>query len=154
MVFHRRLCDSKSLQVSRTFLSILADINNAVVWMVSVPSTPITVGITVTFKFHSFFSTLTRSQYFYSILVHYSAGSLFLLIVSFVDYYYYYYYSHIRVFHISVSRWFFTGVWVTANLLKSPGLVSVFWPFSIMLSFGWSPPVRQLSSPPVPLVIL
>ena len=59
-----------------------------------------------------------------------------------------------RVFHISVTWWFFTGVWVTASLLKSPGLVSRFWPFSAMLSFGWSPPVRQLPSPPVPLVIL
>ena len=49
---------------------------------------------------------------------------------------------------------FFTGVWVTASLIKSPGLFSVFWPFSIMLSFGWSPPSRQLPSPPVPLVIL
>ena len=35
-----------------------------------------------------------------------------------------------RVFHISISWWFFTGVWVTASLLKSPGL------FSAMLSFG------------------
>ena len=68
--------------------------------------------------------------------------------------YYYYYYSLIRAFHISVSRWFFTGVWVIASLLKSPGLFSVFWPFSIMLSFGWSPLVRQLPNPPVPLVIL
>ena len=67
---------------------------------------------------------------------------------------YYYYYSLIRAFHISVSRWFFTGVWVTASLLKSPGLLLVFWPFSIMLSFGWSPLVRQLPSPPVPLIIL
>ena len=41
-----------------------------------------------------------------------------------------------RVFHIRVSRWFFTGVWVTARLLKSPGLVSGFWPFSTMQSFG------------------
>ena len=41
-----------------------------------------------------------------------------------------------RVFHIRVSWWFFTGVWVTASLLKSPGLVSGFWPFSAMLSFG------------------
>ena len=60
----------------------------------------------------------------------------------------------IRVFHISVSRWFFTGVWVTAILLKSPGLFSVFWPFSIMLSFGWSPLVRQLPSPPLLLLLL
>ena len=41
-------------------------------------------------------------------------------------YYYYYYHLLIRVFHISVSRWSFTGVWVRASLLKSPGLFSVF----------------------------
>ena len=35
MVAHLSLNDSKSLQVPRTFLSILADLNNAVVWMVS-----------------------------------------------------------------------------------------------------------------------
>ena len=67
-------------------------------------------------------------------------------------YYYYYYYSLIRTFRISISRWFFTGVWVTASLLKSPGLFSVFWPFSIMLSFGWSPPIHQLLCPPVPAI--
>ena len=31
-----------------------------------------------------------------------------------------------RAFLISVSRWFFTGVWVTAILLTSPGLFLVF----------------------------
>ena len=35
MVFHWRLSDSKSPQVFRTLLSILAVFNNAVVWMVS-----------------------------------------------------------------------------------------------------------------------
>ena len=35
MIFHWRLSDSKSPQVSRTLLSILAVLNNAVVWMVS-----------------------------------------------------------------------------------------------------------------------
>ena len=76
MVFHWRLSDSKYPQVSRTLLSILAVFNNAVVWMVStrsptskssrpfnkplvtVPKAPITIGITVTFMFHSFFSIL------------------------------------------------------------------------------------------------
>ena len=53
-----------------------------------------------------------------------------------------------------MSRWFFTGVWVTGRLLKTPGLFLVFWPFSIMLTFGWSPPVRLFPSPPVPLVIV
>ena len=73
MVFDWGLSDSKSLQVSRILLSILAVLNNAVVWMVSahpptskssspfncplvtVPNAPITIGIIVTFMFHSFF---------------------------------------------------------------------------------------------------
>ena len=72
MVFHWSLRGSKSPQVSGTPLSILADLNNAVVWVVSarpliskscniftkpvgiVPSAPITIGITITFMFHSF----------------------------------------------------------------------------------------------------
>ena len=70
---HWSLSDNKSPQVSGTLLSILADLNNAVVWMIStrlliskssnpndnpsvtVPSAAITIGITVTFMFHSFF---------------------------------------------------------------------------------------------------
>ena len=81
MVFHWCLSDSKSPQVSRNLLSILADLNNAVVWMVStrplistsfspctnflvtVPSVPITFGITVIFMFHNFFGSLARSWY-------------------------------------------------------------------------------------------
>ena len=72
MVFHRRLSDSKSPQVSRTLLSFLAVFNNAAVWMVSTrlpnskssrpfknplvtaPKAPITIGIIVTFIFLSF----------------------------------------------------------------------------------------------------
>ena len=42
-------------------------------------------------------------------------------------------------FHTSVSWLFSTPVLMTPSLLKSPGLFSVFWPFSIMLNFGWSP---------------
>ena len=38
--------------------------------------------------------------------------------------------------------------WVTASLLKSLGLFSVFLPISIMQSFLWSPLVHQLPSPP------
>ena len=69
MVFHRSLSDSKSPQVSRTLLSILAVFNNAAVWMVStrpptskssrpfsnllvtVPKSPTTICTIVTFKF-------------------------------------------------------------------------------------------------------
>ena len=51
-----------------------------------------------------------------------------------------------RVFHINVSRCFFTRVWVTVSLFKSPGFSSVFCPFSIMLSYGWFPFLHQISS--------
>ena len=81
MVFHWSLSDSKSPQVSRTLLSILAVLNNAVVWMVStrpptskssspfsnplvtVQNAPITIGIIVTCMFHSFFNSLARWRY-------------------------------------------------------------------------------------------
>ena len=81
MVFHWSLSDSKSPQVSRTRLRILAVLSNAVVWIVStcpptsksswpfnnplviVPNTPITIGTIVTFIFHNFFNSLARSRY-------------------------------------------------------------------------------------------
>ena len=83
MVFHWSPSDSKSPQVSRTLLSILAVLNNALVWMVStcpptskssspfsnllvtVPNAPITIGIIDTSIFHSFFNSLVRSRYLY-----------------------------------------------------------------------------------------
>ena len=123
MVFHWGLSDGKSPQVFRTLLSNLADLNKSVVWIVStrpaiskspssstnllmtVPRASIKIIIIVTFMFH----------YYY----HY--------------YYYYYYYYSLRVFHIIVSWWYFTGVWLTASLLQSPELFPVFWPISVML---------------------
>ena len=83
MVSHWSLSDSKSPQVSGTLLSILAVLNNAVIWMVSpspltskssrpfnnplvaVSRAPITIGTIVTFILHSFFSSLARSRYYY-----------------------------------------------------------------------------------------
>ena len=80
MVFHWSLSDSKSPRVSRTLLSILVVLNNVVVWMVStrpptskffspfsnplvtVPNAPITIGIIVICRFHSFFNSLARSR--------------------------------------------------------------------------------------------
>ena len=80
MVFHWSLSDSKSPQVSRTRLRILAVLSNAVVWIVSnppptskssrpfnnplviVPNAPITISTIVIFMFHSFFNSLARSR--------------------------------------------------------------------------------------------
>ena len=81
MGFHRSLSENRSPQVSRTFLSILVNLNYAVVWIVStrpvtskssspsinslmtVPRAPIIIGIIVAFMYHSFFSSLVRSKY-------------------------------------------------------------------------------------------
>ena len=85
IIFHWSLSDSKSPQVSRTLLSILAVHNNAFVWMVStrsptskssrpfknplvtVPKAPITIGITVTFMFYSFFQFSSKLDIFISL---------------------------------------------------------------------------------------
>ena len=82
-VFTSALADGLPLEfphVPRTLLSILAVLNNAVVWMVStrpptskssspfsnpfviVPNAPITIGIIVTCMFQSFFNSLARSR--------------------------------------------------------------------------------------------
>ena len=81
MVFLWSLRDNKSPQVSKILLSILAVLNNVVVWMgstppptskfsslfsqpiVTVPNAPIIIGIIVTFMFHSFFNSQARSRY-------------------------------------------------------------------------------------------
>ena len=83
MVFHWSLSDSKSPQVSRTLLNVLAFLNNLVVWIVfsrpppskssssfsnpllTVTKSPITIGIIVTFMFHSFFSILLQGRGIY-----------------------------------------------------------------------------------------
>ena len=87
MVFHWSLSDSKSPQVSKTRLSILAVLSNTVVWIVSthppiskssrpfnnplvtVPNAPITIGTIVNFMFHGFFIFLARSRYFIIIII-------------------------------------------------------------------------------------
>ena len=89
MVFQWGLSDSKSPQVSRTLLSSLAVLNNAVVWMVfsrpptfnssspfsnplvTVPNAPITIGVIVTCMFHSYLSFFSH---FFSFIL-WSAGT-------------------------------------------------------------------------------
>ena len=81
MVFYWSLRDSESPEISRTILSFLADLNSAVVWMVSirpliskssspctkslvtVPSERNIIGIAFTFTSDSLFSPLARSRY-------------------------------------------------------------------------------------------
>ena len=78
MVLQWRLSDSKSPQVFMTLLSILADLNNAVVWMVSTRSlifksssrfinslvivqrVHITICIHITFMLHSFLKVFLK----------------------------------------------------------------------------------------------
>ena len=84
MVFHWSLSD-KFPQAFRTLLSILIDLNNAVVGMIStcpliskfsspsnntlgiLPSAAITIGITVTFLFDSFFKFSSKVFVFISL---------------------------------------------------------------------------------------
>ena len=111
-VFHWSLSDSKSPHVSRTLSSILAILNNVVVWMastrpptskssspfsnplVTVPNAPITIGKIVTCMFHSFFNSLARSRYlsfflhFYSFILWSPVKSTILQVLFFFDDYY------------------------------------------------------------------
>ena len=81
LISHWSLRDSKFPKDPRTLLSILTDLNDAVVWMVStcslfsdsfslfttllgiVPSAQTIIGFRVTFMFHRFFTSLARSRY-------------------------------------------------------------------------------------------
>ena len=88
--------------------SILADLNNALVKRVSI--------LPLISSPSSFYSKLVRTvvsaPLIFDITV--TVISLLLLLLLFTP---------LEFFHISVNWWFFTEVWVTASLLKSPGLV-------------------------------
>ena len=152
---HRRyLIDSKSLHFPRTLLSNLAEINNAVVLMVSarVPisstSSPLSSfwGHSITQQLVCFYLSKLSQRFFFiwsptwdglfvsqnpwEFCMPLSPGQICIIIIIII---------------IIIIR-VFTAVWVTTSLLKSPGLFSVFWPFSIMLLFGWSSLVRQSMS--------
>ena len=62
----------------------------------------------------------------------------------------------LRVFHISFSRWFLTEVWVTASLLKSPGLsILAVLSNAIIWIVSTRPPTSKFSMPfNNPLVIV
>ena len=126
--------DSKSPQVSRTFLSIPGDLNNAVVWMVSthpliskssspctsplvtVSSAPITIGFTVTFLLHSFFNSQARSRYLS--LIFFVAFLQFYPVVSWKG----------KVHYLAGSLFFFLFLfcWLSLNLVVWPRLEDLF----------------------------
>ena len=66
----------------------------------------------------------------------------------------YHHFTLLRIFHTCISWSFPTEVRVTASLLKSPGLFSVWRPILIIPSFGCSPLVLFYPYPPVSLSIL
>ena len=89
MIFYWSLIDNKCPQIFWALLCIQADLNNAILWMITtcslilkslspftsplriVPSSWITISLTVTFMFHYYFSSLARSRYlslFFSLL--------------------------------------------------------------------------------------
>ena len=131
--FHWCLSDSKSPQVSWTLLSILAVLNNLVVWMVStcpptfktfslfnnplssVPKAPITVSIIITFMFHSFFNSLARSRYLYFFSLSFSfilwlvgtAKSTILRFSFFLSFFLFFFFLLIilRLGHLAEIRW-------------------------------------------------
>ena len=83
MVLHKSVSESKSYQVPRTFLLVLHDLNNAVVWIVpilllitsssslfskplrTIPSAPTTTGIIITFMFHGKIQVLVHFFVFF-----------------------------------------------------------------------------------------
>ncbi len=129
MVFRWTLNDSKSPEVSRTFLSILAVLNNAVVLMVSthlptsnssthfnnplvtVTKVPITIGIIVTFMLHSFFQFSRKVKvliFLFGFCQFYSVVCRDSKVDYFASYYYYYIYSFshqrlLMIFHLSLG---------------------------------------------------
>ena len=136
MVFHWSLSDSRFPQVSRTLFSILTDLNNAVVRMVStrplilkssspfinlsvtVSRAPITVGITVTFISHRFFPFPSKIEVFillftffqfYSVVSWDSKVHNIASSLFFVDYYYYYYYYYL-IFILLLVGFFYTSI--------------------------------------------
>ena len=117
---------------------------------VTVRRAKIIIGINITFMFHGYFELSSKIQVFIRLFLFISIllcgqpeqqspqvckfSLLFFIMVRpgrlariiIIIYLF-------RVFHVSISRWFFPGVWVTASLLKSPGLFSVSCPFSVLL---------------------
>ena len=123
MVFHWSLSDSKSRQVSKTLLCILADLNDALVLMVTIRTpisnssslsepletslwAPITIGVAVSLMCNCFLSFLARPKYRYFFRV----------------FFFYEVYSVVGSFTFSYSLYFFF-----VNYHKSGFLAAIKW---------------------------
>ena len=147
MVFHWSLSDSKT-PFSWTLLNTLVNFNNAVICMVL-------ISFQISYYNNIPFPSLCKPfQLFQSYLAS-SSPSCHILYYHYYYYYcccccyYHYYYYYFRVFHISVSWWFFTWVWVTASLLKSQGSSQDSGRFSnaVILIVSTRPPTSKSSRP-------
>ena len=177
MVFHWSLSDSKSPQVSRIHLRILAVLSNAVIWIVSthpptskssrpfynplviVPKAPITIGIIVTLMFHSFSNYLARSRYlsFFSLSFNFilwstgTAKSTILEVLFFVDYHKVWPSGRNQVIHLYVK---IPEEFVCVILQDRCWVVHI--PFVRMVKFQFlvKLPVDQLAHPVVSSLVL
>ena len=150
MVFHWSLSDSKSPQVSRILLGIPAVLNNTVVWMVStrpstskssipfsnplvtVPKAPITIGIIVTFMFHSFIISLARSRYlsFFShsfSFILWSAGTGKTTVLQFLFFFSFFFSFSFFFFFLLIIIWsgLLAQIWWSVCMSKSHRILCV-----------------------------
>ena len=130
MVFHGSLSDSKSPQVSRTRLRILAVLSNAVVWIVSTrpliskSSRPFNNPLVIVPN-----APITNWHAFIIIIIIIIINIIIIIIIIFTT---------VHGFPIGFNKRLFTEIWETASLLRSPGLVSVSKPILTVLCFEWS----------------
>ena len=140
----------KSPQVSRTLLSILAVLNNAVVWMVStrpptskssspfsnplvtVPKAPITIGIIATFMFHSFFQFPCKVEV---LIVHFTFFQFYPVVSRDIYYYYYYYYYNCYYYYYYYYYLFIYWQFFTSALADSLSLEFEWWQVSCSTVF-------------------
>ena len=133
MVFHWSLNDSKSSQVSRTYLRILSVLSNAVILIVFtcpptskssrpfnnsfviVPKAPITIGTIITFMFHSFFNSLVRSRYL-SFFSHYFRFILWATGIMQILFFF---------LLIIIRSNLLAGIWLSVCMLKSRRILCV-----------------------------
>ena len=157
--FHWGWSDSMSTQVSRNLLRILADLNSAIVWVVSarilipnsfststnplvtVLSAPITIGIAVTFMFQRFFQFPSKV----------------LVLISLLDFLHFYsviYRDVLLLLLLLLLLLFILWEFLSSYFVRSQEIFYVFLHMLIVLSFARSPNVFLFPILLVPLPIL